>query len=106
MSRCCLLLISSLVVTCLVHAKPQAPAPAPAPAEAPMPYQYEYKVENQTQNLYFTKNEQGNEAGRVEGGYEVLLPDGRLMKVTYYVDGDSGFVPKIEFEENANPFGK
>jgi hypothetical protein len=31
---------------------------------------------------------------------QVLLPDGRLMTVSYYVDGESGFVPTITFEEN------
>ncbi len=25
------------------------------------------------------------------------------MTVTYYVDGDSGFVPTVTFEENAQP---
>lgn len=35
----------------------------------------------------------------------MLFPDGRLMTVTYYVDGESGFVPKITFQDNANPFG-
>ena len=31
------------------------------------------------------------------------LPDGRLMKVSYYVDGDSGFVPTIEYTDDYNP---
>ena len=25
------------------------------------------------------------------------------MRVTYYVDGDSGFVPTVTFEDNFNP---
>lgn len=51
-------------------------------------------------------NEVGDAQGKVLGGYKVLLPDGRLMTVEYTVEGDSGFVPKISFESNANPFGK
>lgn len=38
------------------------------------------------------------------GRYSVLLPDGRLM-IVEYTAGASGFVPKITFMENANPFG-
>lgn len=41
--------------------------------------------------------------GRVEGSYTVWLPDGRLMKVSYYVDGDSGFVPSIEYIDDYSP---
>lgn len=68
-------------------------------------YQYEYKVQDPEKSLYFGAQEAGNEVGRVEGSYQVLLPDGRLMTVTYYIEGESGFVPKISFKENANPFG-
>lgn len=55
-------------------------------------------------NLFFNKNELGDESGKVNGAYRVLLPDGRLMTVEYSVDGESGFVPKITFEDNAKPF--
>lgn len=68
-------------------------------------YEYQYKVEDAPTQTYFGKTETGNEVGRVEGSYYVWLPDGRLMTVTYYVDGESGFVPTISFQENANPFG-
>ena len=30
--------------------------------------------------------------GRVDGSYSVLMADGRLMTVSYYVDGDSGSI--------------
>ena len=30
--------------------------------------------------------------GRVEGSYSVWQPDGRLMTVSYYIDGDSGSI--------------
>ncbi|XP_059051702.1 cuticle protein 16.8-like [Achroia grisella] len=82
---------------------------APAPQEdasPPMPYEYKYDVEDQEKALYFGANESGDAQGKVIGGYKVLLPDGRLMTVEYTVDGESGFVPKISFQENANPFGK
>lgn len=62
-------------------------------------------MEDQPSGNYFGLNEVGKDTGRVEGSYFVLLPDGRLMTVTYYVDGESGFVPKITFQDNASPFG-
>lgn len=40
---------------------------------------------------------------RTEGEYRTWLPDGRLMIVSYYVDGESGFVPTITYEENHVP---
>ncbi|KAI5720885.1 hypothetical protein M8J77_012930 [Diaphorina citri] len=97
----CSLLFVSFVA--LVSCRPQVEDPA---GEKPSPYQFEYKVEDQPNTLYFGANENGNEAGRVEGKYYVLLPDGRLMTVNYYVDGESGFVPTISFEPNSSPFGK
>ncbi|XP_077289667.1 pro-resilin-like [Arctopsyche grandis] len=87
-----------IMFAAVVMAAPQAPA------EAPMPYEYNYEVKDPEKTLFFNKNENGDESGRVTGGYQVLLPDGRLMKVEYSVDGESGFVPKISFEDNAKVF--
>lgn len=53
--------------------------------------------------LFFDKNEIGDAQGKVTGKYSVLLADGRLMTVEYEVTKDTGFVPKITFQENANP---
>ncbi|GAB0092241.1 pro-resilin-like [Sergentomyia squamirostris] len=72
--------------------------------ERPEPYEYQYEVKDPEQNLFFDKNEAGDVTGRVTGRYSVLLPDNRLMTVEYSVDGESGFVPIIKFEDNANPF--
>ncbi|KAK3910919.1 Pro-resilin [Frankliniella fusca] len=79
----------------LSDARPQGGAPAAD--EKPMPYEFEWKVDDAESKNNYGQNEVGNEAGRVEGKYYVLLADGRTMTVEYYVDGDSGFVPKISF---------
>merc|ERR1712025_1317904 len=74
----------------------------------PMPYQFSNLVseENAEPNgVYWTQDEGAEESnpGRVDGSYSVWLPDGRLMTVTYYVDGESGFVPTITYTDNYTP---
>ncbi|CAD7089755.1 unnamed protein product [Hermetia illucens] len=74
--------------------------------ERPEPYEYNYEVKDPEKDLFFDKNEAGDASGKVTGKYSVWLPDGRLMTVEYTVEnGESGFVPKITFADNASPFG-
>lgn len=67
-------------------------------------YEYQYEVKDPEKELFFNKNEAGDQSGKVSGQYSVWLPDGRLMTVVYTVDAESGFVPKITFDTN-NPLG-
>ncbi|KAK8753913.1 hypothetical protein OTU49_001715 [Cherax quadricarinatus] len=69
---------------------------------APMNYDFQWEVNDQEYANFYGQKEVATN-GRVEGSYHVLLPDNRLMKVTYYVDGDSGFVPTITYENNYSP---
>ncbi|XP_013144141.1 PREDICTED: pro-resilin-like [Papilio polytes] len=99
------MLICAFVVVC-VSLRHGLAAPAQQEDGPPTPYEYKYDVEDPEKTLYFGANESGDAQGKVVGGYRVLLPDGRLMNVEYTVEGESGFVPKITFENNANPFAQ
>jgi hypothetical protein len=67
-------------------------------------YQYKYTVADEDQSLFFEKEEAGDETGNVQGKFSVLLANGRLLTVEYEADKKNGFVPKISFKENPNPF--
>ena len=43
--------------------------------------------------------EETRDGDRTDGKYFVDLPDGRRQTVTYYVDGDSGFVAKVSYDK-------
>ncbi|XP_059613835.1 pro-resilin-like [Phlebotomus argentipes] len=92
-----ILFVVSAFVT-LVISRPQGPG------ELPEPYEYQYEVKDPEKDLFFDKSESGDATGKVTGRYSVLMPDKRLMIVTYSVEGESGFVPQITFQDNANPF--
>ncbi|XP_025423415.1 uncharacterized protein LOC112692830 [Sipha flava] len=96
----CLVLFTWIMV---IEGRPQVDSMIKT-SEKIEPYEYQYKVEDQTSGNYYGQNEIGKDTGRIEGSYFVYLPDGRLMTVSYYVDGESGFVPKITYQDNASPF--
>nr|XP_027206655.1 cuticle protein 19.8-like [Penaeus vannamei] len=89
----------ALSVTILAESVPRYSPPAPsynAPAPAPTgPAQYDFN--------YAVQDNIGNDFGHQEsrngydtqGTYYVQLPDGRLQKVTYTVNGDSGFIAEV-----------
>ncbi|XP_042239611.1 cuticle protein 19-like [Homarus americanus] len=74
------------------HPRPYTPEPL-----GPARYDFNYAVKDD-----YNGNDFGHQESRdgynTQGSYYVLLPDGRLQRVTYYVDGDSGYVPQIEYE--------
>eukprot|EP00095_Tigriopus_kingsejongensis_P008813 maker-scaffold646_size120253-snap-gene-0.19 protein:Tk08813 transcript:maker-scaffold646_size120253-snap-gene-0.19-mRNA-1 annotation:"bcs-1 protein" len=60
-------------------------------------YQYNYEVRDEYAGLDFGANE-AREASNTNGGYNVLLPDGRTQKVTYTVNGYDGYVADVQYE--------
>lgn len=80
-------------------------------------------MKDENTNLFFDKTESGDEegkinnlnlipqlysfnfhSGKVTGKFSVLLANGRLLTVSYVADREDGFVPRLSFKENADPF--
>ncbi|XP_037791503.1 adhesive plaque matrix protein-like [Penaeus monodon] len=63
-------------------------------------YWFEWTVnDHYSGNEYNMKEHRDGE--KTEGFYNVLLPDTRVQRVTYTVDGDSGFVAEVTYEGEA-----
>ncbi|XP_047472520.1 cuticle protein 7-like [Penaeus chinensis] len=79
-----------------------APAPrysAPAPS-GPAQYNFNYAVKDDYSGNDY--NHQENRSGYdTQGAYYVLLPDGRVQRVAYTVNGDSGYVAEVTYEGEA-----
>merc|ERR1712130_640210 len=101
-------LISLTVVVCSALARPDSPpagyAPAaPAYPDEPPKYAYSYSVQDDyTSNNYGANEDRDGYA--TSGSYYVALPDGRLQKVTYTVNGDGGYVADVTYEGEARPY--
>jgi hypothetical protein len=61
----------------------------PEPSYGPANYQFAWNVLDDYSNNNYGQNEK-SDAGLTSGSYYVALPDGRLQKVTYTVNGDEG----------------
>lgn len=63
-------------------------------------YDFNWAVKDDDSNNDFGHQE-SRDSDYTQGSYYVHLPDGRLQKVTYHVDGDSGFVVDVSYEGEA-----
>ncbi|XP_069164034.1 pro-resilin-like [Procambarus clarkii] len=72
---------------------------APAYPDTPPRYDSQYAVSDGSGND-FGHQESRNDYD-TKGSYYVQLPDGRLQKVTYVVNGDSGYVAQVEYQGDA-----
>ncbi|XP_068238655.1 pro-resilin-like [Palaemon carinicauda] len=89
-----------LALVAAVYGAPSQPpyGYAPPPShEEPAKYDFNYAVKDD-----YSGNDFGHQEARdgydTQGSYYVLLPDGRLQKVSYNVNGDSGFVAEVTYE--------
>ena len=80
---------------------PRSYAPAaPAYPDTPASYSFNWAVKDD-----YTSNNYGQDEKRegyaTSGSYYVALPDGRLQRVSYSVDGDGGYVAEVSYEGEA-----
>ncbi|XP_069956304.1 uncharacterized protein [Cherax quadricarinatus] len=70
--------------------------------EAPAHYNFTWQVKDDASGNDYGHQETRDGAD-TQGSYYVLLPDGRLERVTYTVNGDSGYVPQVTYEGHTTP---
>ncbi|XP_064111977.1 pro-resilin-like [Macrobrachium nipponense] len=99
------LIVAAVAFACAsADLRPSYGPPAPAyHASAPVgPAQYNFNYAVKDDN---SRNDFGHQENRngydTKGTYYVQLPDGRLQKVTYYVNGDSGYVAEVSYQGEA-----
>merc|ERR1712080_49621 len=86
-----------------LHTPPSYSAPAykaPAYSDAAPAFQYDYAVKDDYSGVDFGHNE-ARDGYNTHGSYYVALPDGRLQRVTYTVNGDVGYVAEVTYEGEA-----
>ncbi|XP_064122590.1 pro-resilin-like [Macrobrachium nipponense] len=63
-------------------------------------YNFNWAVNHAPSRNDFGHQEQRNE-DETQGSYYVQLPDGRLQKVAYRVDGDDGYIAEVTYSGEA-----
>lgn len=63
-------------------------------------YDFQWAVRDDSSGNDFGHQE-SRDGDHTQGSYYVQLPDGRLQKVSYFVDGDSGYVAQVSYEGEA-----
>ncbi|XP_042227222.1 pro-resilin-like [Homarus americanus] len=63
-------------------------------------YNYQWAVSDDPSRNEFNHQET-RDNDNAQGSYYVNLPDGRVQRVTYRVDGDSGYVAEVSYEGEA-----
>jgi len=93
-----LVVFSALLVCSL--SKPQGYPAEPVYPDEPPKYTYTYGVKDDYTNNNFGQQE-ARDGYSAQGEYFVNLPDGRLQKVTYSVNGDGGYVADVTYTGEA-----
>ena len=94
----------ALVAAVTAQAQYQAaPAAQPyrEPEAGPAVYNFNWLVKDDPSNNNYGQTEDRN-GDKTSGSYYVSLPDGRLQKVTYSVDGQGGYRADVTYEGTAS----
>ena len=97
----CSQMLLGFALVAVAMGAPSQPGYGPPPS--PPKYDFNYAVKDDYKSLDFGHQE-ARDGYDTEGSYYVLLPDGRLQKVDYTVNGDSGFVAQVSYEGEAQPY--
>ncbi|KAG7166356.1 Pro-resilin-like 37 [Homarus americanus] len=74
---------------------------SPAPTyQGPAQYSFDWAVNDAPSGNDFGHEETRN-GDNTQGSYYVQLPDGRLQRVTYTVNGGSGYVAEVTYQGEA-----
>ncbi|XP_071536211.1 pro-resilin-like [Panulirus ornatus] len=96
------LVLSALTVATLaLPAVPLGPGygiPRPIHVDPPR-YNFNYAVKDNFGNDF--GHQESRDGYDTRGSYYAQLPDGRLQKVDYTVQGDSGFVAQVDYQGQA-----
>ncbi|XP_047471389.1 cuticle protein 19.8-like [Penaeus chinensis] len=96
-----LLVIALAALLAVALARPQNGYGVPTPSSAPAKYDFNYAVNDPPSGNDFGHQE-ARDGPNTQGSYYVLLPDGRLQRVTYTVNGDSGYLADVTYEGEAS----
>merc|ERR1711887_156554 len=64
-------------------------------------YNFAWAVSDESSENHYGHQE-ARDGDDTQGSYYVNLPDGRLQKVTFHVDGDNGYVANVEYSGEAS----
>ncbi|XP_071536222.1 pro-resilin-like [Panulirus ornatus] len=80
--------------------RPPGPSYNAIAPPGPARYTFDWNVKDDNSGNDFGHQE-SRDGYDTQGSYYVMLPDGRLQRVTYNVNGDSGYVAQVEHEGKA-----
>ncbi|TRY71718.1 hypothetical protein TCAL_00286 [Tigriopus californicus] len=95
--------VLALTVAALADNPPpsyQQPSTYQEPSYGPAQYNFDWNVKDDYSGNNYGQQEERN-GDKTSGSYYVNLPDGRLQKVTYTVDGYGGYQAEVTYEGEA-----
>ncbi|XP_064113559.1 pro-resilin-like [Macrobrachium nipponense] len=75
--------------------------PADDDPKGPAKYSFKYAVDDAESGNNYGHGE-SRDGAAIQGSYVIRLPDSRTQKVSYTVNGDSGYVADVTFDGEPN----